>query len=534
MPPYGVATGGKAASELSGPGETGATGRWVLFATILASSMVFIDSSVLSVALPALQADLEASGAQLLWIMNAYLVMLAAFILVGGSAGDVLGRRRVFMTGISLFLAGSLSAGLAPDASLLIGARVIQGIGGALMIPGSLSIITAFFSDDRRGRAIGTWAAVTAAVTVFGPLVGGALAQAGLWRVVFLVNIPIGIVALLVLYYRVPESRDEASDRRIDYPGALLMAVGLACVTYGFLSAPGLDFHHPRVSVTLAAGFFCLVLFIVVEVKSSQPMVPLRIFRNKVFSGANLITLFLYGALSVVVFFLALNLVQIQGYSPLIAGLTFLPFAIMLASLSRWAGSLADRIGARLPIVIGTLVTAAALLQMSTIGVTRGPSDFWTTFFPGVLLFGIGLGLTVTPLTTTVMGALDTQMVGMASGINNAVSRTAGVFATAIIGALFMMAFTGAVEDRTAALGLSDQARRDLRKEAARLGDASVPASVPREQAERVDRDIKEGFVYAFRVVLFIAAGMILVSTVIAATMIGDGGRRRGGGPGRT
>ncbi|GBE57288.1 multidrug resistance protein stp [bacterium BMS3Abin01] len=200
--------------------------------------------------------------------------MLAAFILVGGSAGDVLGRRRVFMTGISLFLTGSLSAGLAPDAGLLIGARVVQGIGGALMIPGSLSIITAFFSEDRRGRAIGTWAAVTAAVTVFGPLVGGALAQAGLWRAVFLVNIPIGIVALLVLYYRVPESRDEDSDRRIDYPGALLVAVGLACVTYGFLSAPASGFNHPRVSVTLTAGFICLALFIVVEMKSSRPHLP--------------------------------------------------------------------------------------------------------------------------------------------------------------------------------------------------------------------------------------------------------------------
>jgi EmrB/QacA subfamily drug resistance transporter len=521
VPPYGVATGGEAADDFTGPVVSDSTGRWVLFSTILASSMVFIDSSVLNVALPALQADLDASGAQLLWIMNAYLVMLAAFILVGGSAGDVLGRRKVFMSGITLFLAGSLLAGLAPDAGMLIGARVVQGIGGALMIPGSLSIITAFFNEEHRGRAIGTWAAVTAGVTVFGPIIGGSLADAGLWRGVFLINIPIGVVALISLYYRVPESRDQDSGRRIDYPGGLLAAVGLACVTYGFLSAPGSGFHHPQVSATLAVGFISLGLFAIVQMKSSHPMVPLGIFRNRIFSGANLITLFLYGALSVFVFFLALNLVQIQGYSPTLAGLTFLPFAVLLAGLSRWAGSLADSVGARPLIVIGTLVTAGALVQMSTIGVTAGPSDFWTTFFPGIFLFGIGLGLTVTPLTTTVMGALDTHLAGTASGVNNAVSRTASVFATAIIGSLALMAFTGALEDRAAALDLPLQARADLREEAARLGDAAVPASVPGAEVQRVDREIDEGFVYAFRVVLFIAAGMTFTSTVIATALLG-------------
>lgn len=528
MPPYGVATGGEAADSLTGPSLADGSGRWVLAAAILAAGMIFIDNTALNVALPAVQTALDASGAQLLWIMNAYLVMLAAFMLMGGSMGDKLGRKKVFMAGIGLFLLGMLAAGAAGDVHFLIAARVVQGIGAAFLIPGSLSLITANFDSSRRGRAIGTWAAATAAITVVGPIIGGLLAEAGLWRGVFLINLPLGLTALVVLRYKVPESRDVDRPRQIDYTGALLAAIGLTSLTYGFLEAPASGFMSPRVSAALTIGAVCLLSFVFVEQRSEHPMLPLGLFRSRTFSGANLITLFLYGSLSVSIFFLPLNMVQIQGYSPTLAGLTFLPFAVMLTLLSRWAGAMADRIGSRPLIIVGTIITAGGLLQISTIGVTGGPADFWSTFFPGILLFGLGLGITVTPLTTTVMGALDTKYAGTASGINNAVSRTAGVFATAIIGSLALMAFTGALEGRAGGLALSDSVRVDVLAEAGKLGDASVPGSVPPSLTDSVDGAYQDSFIDAFRTVIYISTGLVLVSTLIAATMLEPRSGRRG------
>src|SRR4051812_12356764 len=266
--------------------------RWILFASILASSMAFIDGSALNVALPALQADLQASGAQLLWIVNAYLLMLAALILVGGSLGDKLGCKRIFMIGIVLFLLASLACGLSPTVAILIGARVVQGIGGALMIPGSLAIISATFGDDRRGRAIGTWSAATTLVTIAGPLLGGFLADTGVWRGIFLINIPLGVAALLVLFFKVPESRDQAASPSIDYLGAASASLGLAGLTYGFISAPRLGFGDPLVAGALLGSVAALLAFVFVEARSDHPMMPLQVFRSRTFSGANLLTLF--------------------------------------------------------------------------------------------------------------------------------------------------------------------------------------------------------------------------------------------------
>ncbi len=314
------------------------TGLWVLTATILASSMAFIDGTALNVAMPAIQDALHASGEQLLWVVNAYLVMLAALIPIGGSLGDVLGRRKVFAVGIGLFMLSSLVCGLAPTIGFLIGARLVQGLGSALMIPGSLAIITAHFGRESRGKAIGTWSAFTTIVAVVGPVLGGVLASAGLWRGVFLVNFPLGVVALIVLLLKVPESRDETSLRRIDYLGAALLAVGLAGPTYGLLSAPNLGFSNPRVFGTLLVGALALAAFIVVEVRSRYPMIPLKLFSSRTFSGVNLLTFGLYGALSAGTFFLSLNLVQAQGYSMAVAGFAFTPFALILTALSRWAG----------------------------------------------------------------------------------------------------------------------------------------------------------------------------------------------------
>lgn len=494
--------------------------RWVLFSTILGSSMAFIDASALNVALPALQNDLQANGVQLLWIVNAYLLMLAALILVGGSLGDKLGRKKVFMIGISLFMLASLACGFAPTTEFLIGARVVQGIGGAMMIPGSLAIITACFGPGRRGRAIGTWSAATTMVTVAGPVLGGFLADAGLWRGVFLLNLPLGIATLVVLYFKVPESRNEEIAGKIDYPGAVLATLGLVGLTYGFISLHDLGFGDPRIYGMLLGGIFALVACVIVEARSDHPMMPLHLFKSRTFSGTNLLTLFLYGALSVGTLFLSLNLVQAQGYSQSIAGLADMPFALLLTGLSRPAGRLADRYGPRLPLIVGPLLSGLGFLLMAFVGLTDGPSNYWTTFLPGIMVLGVGMGFTVAPLTTAVMGAVETHYAGTASGINNGVSRTAGVLAVAIVGSVALYTFTGALTAHTVDINLSNQARVVLQSTAGQLGQALLSTEVALENVAAVKTAIKLAFVDTFRVVMIICAGLACLSAIMAALLV--------------
>ncbi|WP_017318225.1 MFS transporter [Mastigocladopsis repens] len=495
-------------------------GRWVLFSTILASSMAFIDASALNVALPALQNDLQASGVQLLWIVNAYLLMLAALILVGGSVGDKLGRKKVFMIGISLFMLASLACGFAPTTEFLIGARVMQGIGGAMMIPGSLAIITAYFEPERRGGAIGTWSAATTIVTVAGPVLGGLLADAGLWRGVFLINLPLGLTTLLVLYFKVPESRNEEISGKIDYPGAILITLGLAGLTYGFISIHELGLSDLRIYGSLLGGIVALGAYMVVQARSAHPMMPLHLFKSPTFSGTNLLTLFLYGALSVGTFFLSLNLVQAQGYSQSVAGLADMPFALLLSGLSPWAGQLADRYGPRLPLIVGPSLAGLGFLLMSFVGLTHGSSEYWTTFFPGIMVFGLGMAITVAPLTTAVMGSVGTHYAGTASGINNAVSRTAGVLAIAIVGSVALCTFAGALQDHTANIHLTQTGRIFLQSQANQLGQTSLLTGVAPQNVAAVEKAIKLAFVDTFRVVMIICAGLAWVSALMAALLV--------------
>jgi EmrB/QacA subfamily drug resistance transporter len=495
-------------------------GCWVLFSTILASSMALVGGLALNVALPAIQADLQASGAQLLWIINAYMLMLAGLILICGSLGDKLGRKKVFMAGISVFLLASLACGLAPTIEFLIGARVVEGIGGALMIPGSLAIITASFDSGRRGRAIGTWSAATTIVTVAGPVLGGFLANAGLWRGVFLINLPLGVAALVALYFRVPESRDEEAPGQIDYPGALLAALGLAGLTYGLISAPDFGFSDPRIFGSLIGGFIALAALVVVEARSDHPMMPLHLFKSPTFSGTNLLTLCLYGALSVTSFFLALNLVQAQGYSLVIAGFAFMPYALLLAGLSRWAGGLVDRYGPRGPLIVGPALVGLAFLLLAFVGLTAGPADYWTTFLPGIVVLGVGMGITVAPLTTAVMGSVATHYAGTASGINNAVSRTASVLAIAAVGSVALFTFARALEARTVGIDLSNAVRSELQAEAGKLGEAAVPAEVAPESIQAVKTAIKLAFVDTFQVVMIICTGLAWLSAIMTALLV--------------
>jgi len=500
--------------------DRGASGAWVLTATILASSMAFIDGTALNVALPALQSGLNASGGELLWVVNAYLVMLAALIPIGGSLGDVLGRKKVFAVGIALFMLASLVCGLSPTIEFLIVARLVQGVGASLMIPGSLAIITSFFGPDRRGRAIGTWSAFTTIVTVIGPVLGGVLANAGLWRGVFLINFPLGILALVVLLVRVPESRDEKSSGRIDYLGAALLAIGLAGPTYGLLSAPDLGFTAPRVWASIALGVASLASFIVVEATGAHPMIPLRLFSSRTFSGVNLLTFGLYGALSAGTFFLSLNLVQAQGYSMAIAGFAFTPFALVLTALSRWAGGLVDRAGPRLPLVIGPAIAGLSFLVMAFSGLSEGPARYWVTFFPGIMLLGLGMGITVAPLTTAVMSSVATHFAGTASGINNSVSRVAGVLVIAVVGALGLILFSHALQLRTAPIDLDGAARAALSAQASKLGGAMVPAEVSAASAGAVRAAIRLAFVDTFHVVMLICAALAWVGAALAGLFV--------------
>ncbi len=478
--------------------------------------MAFIDLAALNVALPALQTDLNASGADLLWIVNAYAIMLASLLLVGGSLGDRYGRKRVFMIGIMLFAFASLLCGIAGTTTLLIAARALQGIGGALMVPGSLALITVSFDDDARGKAIGTWSAFSTLTTIIGPIIGGLLASAGLWRGVFFINLPLAALALWALWFKVQERAPAPNTAPLDIPGAVLATLGLAGITYGFIQLPSQGLRDPLVLLGLIGGMLALTAFVIVEARSKNPMMPLEVFRSPTFSGTNLATLFLYAALVGVTFFLPLNLIQVQGYDPSVAALTLLPFAFLLAGLSRFTGAWADRVGARIPLTIGSALTGAGFFLCGLPGLTNGPADYWTTYFPAVVLMGLGMGIVVAPLTTAVMGAVDQTRAGIASGINNAVARTAGVLAIAILGALVLFVFRSALETRANILQLDPAEKSALVAQADRLGDAQAPAHLPADLKNAVTEQIKLAFVDAFRAAAYVGTALALLAAGLA------------------
>ncbi|HET8905395.1 MAG TPA: MFS transporter [Ktedonobacterales bacterium] len=501
---------------------------WTLVATILASSMAFIDGSALNVVLNNLQHDLNATGVQLLWIVNAYLLVLAALILTGGALGDRYGRNRVFGMGIAIFATASLVCGLSPTIDILLGARVVQGVGGALMVPGSLAIINATFRPHRRGRAIGTWSSVGALTTMSGPALGGILASLGIWRAVFFINLPLALVALFALT-RVPETRDEsAAGHHFDVIGTELVVLALFGITYGAIGLGNGQGHlNDLRNLALPLGIITLIVFLVVESRRSYPMVPLALFRSRTFAGTNAMCVFLYGALSGTLFFLPLNLIQVQGYSPALAGLVTLPFSILLATLSPIMGRETDRFGARLLLTVGPCVVALGFVLLALPGITSGPGSYWWTYLPAILAIGTGMGITVAPLTTAVMASAPMQQSGIASGVNNAVTRSAQVLALAFLGAVALITFSQSLQAGAASLPLSPGQRATLVSDAGKLGATSPPPGLDQHTAGQVKMTVKESFVSTFRLLAIISACMALLSAALAWTLVESPGKIR-------
>ncbi|HUN89004.1 MAG TPA: MFS transporter [Terriglobales bacterium] len=476
-------------------------------ATILGSSMAFIDSTVVNVALPALQSALHATLSDVQWLVESYALFLAALLLVGGVLGDLYGRRKIFGVGVALFTVASIWCGCAPNIRWLVVARGVQGIGGALLIPGSLALISANFSEEERGRAIGTWSGFTSITAAVGPVLGGWFTQHGSWRWVFFINVPVGLAVMLLSVWKVPESTGADRSRRFDWAGGVLAVLGLGGIVFGLINAmPVIGF----------GGVIILVGLLFWEARSPAPMLPLRLFLSPSFSGANLLTLFLYSALSGMLFFLPLDLIQVQGYTPTEAGAALLPFILLMFLLSRWSGGLLDRYGARTPLIIGPLIVATgfALCTRPHIG-----GSYWTMFFPALVVLGLGMAISVAPLTATVMNSVDQSRAGTASGVNNAISRIAALLAVAAFGALLAGIFQTALAQNLKHLRVSPEVIAHVQAQRSRLAGVETKDPMARKA-------IDEAFVAGYRVVLWLAAGLALASSISAAMLIGAEAKR--------
>lgn len=492
------------------------SGPWILAATIIGSSMAFIDSTVTNVALPALQAELGATAVDAQWIVESYALLLAALILVGGSLGDHYGRKRIYVVGVAIFALASVACGLAQSPDQLIAARALQGVGGALLVPGSLAIISASFEGERRGKAIGTWSGFSGITAALGPILGGYLVENVSWRAAFLINVPLAAVVLFIVFRHVPESRDPGA-RKLDLPGALLATLGLGGIVYGLIESSSRGLGDPLVLGALVLGAAALVAFVVVERRSREPMMPLSLFRSRNFSGANLLTLLLYAGLGGALYFLPFNLIQVHGYSATAAGSAFLPFIVITFLMSRWAGGLVTRYGARLPLVVGASITALGFVLFALPG-TEG--SYWTTFFPAVVVQGLGMSLVIAPLTTTALNSVEGSHSGLASGVNNAVSRAAGLLAIAVLGIFVFAAFSNGLDSRLAELNLTPEQLAALESEKVDLGGAETPEGLSGEAAAAVEQAVDEAFVGAFRLAMYIAAGLAVASALAAAILI--------------
>jgi EmrB/QacA subfamily drug resistance transporter len=478
---------------------------WVLAATILGSSMAFIDGTAVNVALPALQADLGATVAEVQWVVEAYTLFLSALLLVGGALGDRFGRRRVFLLGVAGFALASVGCGVATTAGQLVAARAAQGIAAAFLVPGSLALLAASFEESRRGRAIGTWSGFSAITGAVGPLLGGWLVDHASWRWVFFLNLPLALAVVVIALRFVPESRDAQASGKVDFAGAFLVTLGLCGLTFGLIESSRLGWRDPLVIASLIVGPLSLLGFLLVEARTPNPMMPLSLFRSRTFAGSNLLTLWLYAALGGALFFLPFYLIQVRGASATAAGAALLPLILLMFLLSRWSGGLVDRYGARLPLIIGPAVAAAGF------GLLAVP-----VIFPALVILGLGMVISVAPLTTTVMGSVDERHTGIASGINNAVARASGLLAIAALGLVMMGLFGRGLERRMAKLDLPPEIRQTVQSQRGELAGMKIPASLGEPARSQVRSAVNAAFLEGFRGVMLTASGLALLASLSA------------------
>ena len=485
---------------------------WVLAATILGSSMAFIDGTVVNVALPALQSTLHATVVDVQWVIESYGLFLSALILVGGALGDSLGRRLMFLLGVVSFAVASIGCGFSSSINSLLVWRSVQGIGAAFLVPGSLAIISASFDEESRGKAIGTWAGFTTITTALGPVLGGWLIEHASWHWIFFINVPLAALVVVISIFYLPESRS-SSTMSVDWLGAGIVTLGLAMLIYGFLESSILGWTHFRVIGSLISGLGLLVLLVFVERTARAPMVPLQLFRSTSFSSANLLTLFLYAALGIFFFLYPLNFIQIQNYSATATGAASLPAILLMFLLSRWSGGLLTRYGPRITLVVGPLVAAVGFLLFALPNIRV---NYWTTFFPAFIVLGLGMAISVAPLTTVVMNSVEPARAGTASGINNAVARVAGVLAVAGLGAAMVPAFAHSLRHSLAELNLSANIVQELDSHVTRLGSLDVPSGADPQTAVTIRVAISEAFVFAFRLIMLLCAGLAIASAAVA------------------
>jgi EmrB/QacA subfamily drug resistance transporter len=507
-----------AVSSSSSPQSTAASRkRLTLVATILGSSIAILDSSVVSVALPSIQRDLGGGLAGEQWVTNAYLLTLGSLILLGGSLGDIFGERRVFALGVGGFGVCSLLCALAPSIGLLIAFRALQGVAGALLTPSSLAVIVATFPERERGPAIGTWTAWGTIAGAIGPLVAGLILNVASWRWIFVINLPLVLVCLWLILRVVPATKPANAGRRVDVVGAVLGVLGLGGAVFALIEQPRLGWSNPLVSVSLIGGVLLFAAFLIYESRASDPMLRLDLFKSRNFAVGNVETLALYGGLSALFFFLVLYLQQVAGYSPLESGLALLPESLVMFALSSRFGALADRLGPRLFMGAGPLIAGGGMLMLLGFGVHV---DYLTEVLPGILVFSLGLSMTVAPLTAAVLAGIGQEDAGIGSAVNNAVARVAGLIATVAIGALVAAQFSSSLDHKLAGRPLTPGGRAAVAEaKQLTLGRPSVAGLPPREAAA-ITVASGQSSLEAFRVGIGVAGGLVILGGLIGAVGI--------------
>lgn len=490
-------------------------GKFILFATILASGMAFLDGSVVNVAIPTIQAKLNATITGIQWLVNGYMLLLCSLILISGALGDRFGRKKIFTWGIGLFIISSFLCSISQNITQLALFRGLQGIGGAMMVPGSLSIINLSFEEKVRGRAIGLWSGFAGGVAALGPFLGGYLVQTWGWPSIFYINIPLGLLALFFTIRYVPESRNIESTK-IDITGSFLLFLSLLGISFALISAPDLGLYNPFIMLSFLIGIVLFVSFVLIEKKIVEPIVPFTIFKSRLVTGANLATFFLYFALSGVVFFLVLNLQQIQHYSPVTAGLAMLPSILLITFLSGKGGSIADKIGPRLPMILGPLIVS---IGMTLLVLPGKNAVYLTQYLPGLVLFGLGMALVIAPLTKSAL-AVESKYSGAASGVNNAVARVAGLLAVAMLGIIVVSLFKVQLHHNLANTNLTSIQQHQIIAQENKLGGIEIPQSFSFTEKNIANDVIDDAFLYGFRWAIGINALLAFLSAVFSFFLI--------------